>query len=91
MNKPKSPNESATTDTHWACACVKRDNKGRKSFYVLQFERLATGFNRGQIDYRLRLAGVRVRSYRNGRTPIARFVMLHSRNVAEKHIMKQLS
>jgi len=50
-----------------------------------------TGFTRNQISRRLKIAGIGLRSYRSGNTPVARFIIKTSRPVVEKYMMKQLS
>lgn len=74
--------------------------KNEKDFLVLYCAGLGlsckcisemTGFTRGQIDRRLQKAGIRIGSYRTGNTPVAQFVLKHTRSPVEKYIMKQLT
>lgn len=49
-----------------------------------------TGFTIGQIEKRLKTAGVRGRDYRHGKSQIAHWIMRNTRSMAEKHIMRLL-
>lgn len=49
-----------------------------------------TGYTKGQVNKRLKKAGIGVRSYRHAATPVATYVIKNTRGVVEKHIMRLL-
>ena len=74
--------------------------KNEKDFAVIYYAGIGlsssciqelTGFTTKQVERRLEKAGIGLRNYRTGNTPVARFIIKTSRPVVEKYIMKQLS
>ena len=48
------------------------------------------GLSRGQVYYRMRKAGLRLRDYRDGRTPVAKAVVRHAKGYAVQVVRKVL-